>query len=163
MKNFSFFFFRSEVWDTYLKRCRYLQDQLKIGSIHRGRCVGVICCSFEKYYDFRDNGTWQAEEALLLLTKVLCDDLKSQKLLFSPKDVNTFLVYICSIMTLGACLLYTDDSYLKSVCWLMESDEWTRTKKKKENIPRTKLISNGHNLFFSPVLVTAEEMESTCI
>lgn len=62
--------------------------------------MGVICCSSEKYDDFRDNGTWQAEETLLLLTKVLCDELKSQKLLFSPKYVNTF-----PIMTLGACLI----------------------------------------------------------
>lgn len=75
--NGKLFFFRPKVWDTSLKWCRYLQDQLKVGFIHRGCCVGVIGCSAEKYYDFRDNGTWQAEETLLLLTKALREESKA--------------------------------------------------------------------------------------
>lgn len=81
-------FFRPRVWDTNLKRCRYLQDQLKMGFIHRGSCVGVICCSSEKYDDFRDHGTRKAEETLLLLTKVLRE--ASEAFVFAQKMGSHF-------------------------------------------------------------------------
>lgn len=93
--------------------------------------MGVICCSSEKHDDCRDNGTRQEEE-----TKVPCDKLRSQKLLFSIRDANVFLVDICSVVTPAACLaaskignerqkitFYARNSHLKNICSLILSVE----------------------------------------